>query len=470
MSVIPDSENINFVLEQFNSTLTLTKEGVLSTENIELPTFDAEAVFNVNTADMRAVFQYQTDAFDIDDVDATDLKYYTFLDQWPANLRLNVANAIMDDTNSSNAYGIAQSDIPSSKFLLKHDFQRHMALHLFGTIQGVDLFANEMQLSENMCFLGGDVEASGVYGSVHTSLAAVASVDGTSPGLTADDAGLLYMSNATKDNTNIVRHLMLQIKANKPERFAEIQDISGPQPVPLETGDIINFTLTVDAASGQEELTGVAAIPTRTYLIRLVLQDSATNTQVIDSALVGDYPYAPFSVSKVESTVVSSGTVPASLPADMTYMNGWYYQSSGSDSISWEVPVGTSRTVADTQSVYLTARVLSLTSLPSIQINTAGGSCIIDVSGAGQIVDNYDCQFAFNLDGSAYDANSNFAILGYEQIKMKLRDGQTLPSGAITSVAVLSNASAAAGEADFVITTVAVVAGAGNDVAYLIPA
>jgi hypothetical protein len=469
MSVIPDSSNINFVVNQFNNDFALTERGVLTTEEISLPTYDAEAVFNVNTADMRAVFQFQTDNTDINDVDATDLKYYTFLNQWPANLRLNVANAMMDDTNSSNAYGISQSDIPRSKFLLKHDFERYMALKLFGTIQGVDLFSNEMALSENMCYLGGDIEGSSVYADIRTSLASIASVDGTSPGLSADGNGLLFMSNATKDNSNIVRHLMLQIQANQPARFAEVQDSEGPQPVPLQTGDILNFTLIVSAKENQHTLTDVAEIPSRTYLIRLVLQDSATNTQVIDSALVGDYPYSPFAVSKVESSVVSSGAAPASLPADMAYMAGWYYESSGSDSITWEVPVGTAYDVADLQSVYATAHVKSLTSLPSIRIDTAGGSCVFDISGAGQITDNFDCQFAFNLDGSAYDSNSNFAILGYQQVTMSLRAGESIPSGQVTAITILSDETAGVEEAKFVVTTVAAITASGNSVAYLAP-
>jgi hypothetical protein len=152
-------------------------------------------------------------------------------------------------------------------------------------------------------------------------------------------------------------------------------------------------------------------------------------------------------------------------------MNGWYYRSSGSDSISWEIPVGASYTFGDLTNLYATFNLTSRVSLPSIQVNISGGtSCVFEVDGT-IAKDNFNCQFGFNKDGTDYDASADSAILGYQQIKMKKRSGETLPadSAAIVSVTLISDAAAADGQAEFVATTVGFVSEAGNSVVYLKP-
>ena len=53
------------------------------------------------------------------------------------------------------------------------------------------------------------------------------------------------------------------------------------QAMPLVDGDTISFKVTLKAATGQHNLTGVSAIGDRTYKIKLVL-GSGTNTEPTD--------------------------------------------------------------------------------------------------------------------------------------------------------------------------------------------
>ena len=61
------------------------------------PTMDASAgaVIYVKTSHMRNVFQFQTDASDVDTEASTDIKYYVNMDQWPSDLILNPAQAML---------------------------------------------------------------------------------------------------------------------------------------------------------------------------------------------------------------------------------------------------------------------------------------------------------------------------------------------------------------------------------------
>jgi hypothetical protein len=66
---------------------------------------------------------------------------------WPASLLINPSNAMLDKGDSSSP--ILSVGIPS-KMLVKHDFLRYLALKLFNTAQGVDLFNNESALISNL--------------------------------------------------------------------------------------------------------------------------------------------------------------------------------------------------------------------------------------------------------------------------------------------------------------------------------
>ena len=81
---------VNFVLEALSSTVTLGVAGSILSEIIPDLDASAVAVLEVSLDAMKSVFKYQTESLDVDNADATDIKYYVDPSFWPA---LNPANA-----------------------------------------------------------------------------------------------------------------------------------------------------------------------------------------------------------------------------------------------------------------------------------------------------------------------------------------------------------------------------------------
>jgi len=266
--------NLDFVLTGLDEEITMGASGELF--GVAIPTMDvsATAIFNVKTETMRNVFRFQTDASDVDVVDGTDTQYYVKMDQWPATAILNPAHAMMDHSDSENpiATGDSNGTYVDNRMLVKHDFVRYLALKLFNTYQGVDLFSNEDAMKEDLAAKGAAAWAS-ISGDLHTA-------NGNNPMTNNDDVN------------NFSRQLLEQIINNDRDRL--ISDASAGtidasnvvQAMPLVDGDTISFKITLKAATGQHNLTGVSAIGDRTYKIKLVL-GSGTNTAPTDKITDG---------------------------------------------------------------------------------------------------------------------------------------------------------------------------------------
>ena len=262
--------NLDFVLTGLDEEITMGASGELF--GVAIPAMDvsATAVFNVKTETMRNVFRFQTDASDVDQVaDGTDTLYYVKMDQWPATAILNPAHAMMDHSDSENAIATADSNgtYADNRMLVKHDFVRYLALKLFNTYQGVDLFSNEDAMKEDLAAKGAAAWVS-ISGDLH-------SADSASP-----------MTNDISNN-NFSRQLLEQIINNDRDRLVSdasagtIDASNEIQAIPLVDGDTISFKVTLKAAAGQHNLTGVSAIGDRTYKIKLIL-GNGTNTAPTD--------------------------------------------------------------------------------------------------------------------------------------------------------------------------------------------
>jgi hypothetical protein len=262
------------VLDAFSSNVQMSVAGALDTSPIPTIESDATAIFLVNRSHMMNVFRYQTDSVDMVDADATDLKYYVSMANWPA---LNPANAMMD--HGASVAPIA-SGFAANKMMVAHDFTRHLAEHLFGTHHGVDLFNNEVALLQNLRLICGSGAVGRTWKDITDTLTAV-STTGDAASIVVDAAGN-YMTNASNSDTNICRTLLRQMLLSNPERFTGLADNSAIRSLPFQVDDSISFRLTIDAAPNQHNLTGVEAIPARTYKIRLVMKSEmeAVNTAV----------------------------------------------------------------------------------------------------------------------------------------------------------------------------------------------
>lgn len=275
--------NIDFVLDHFNSSMTLSASAeILQTDPISLDV-SAIGVFEVDVAAFRKVFQYWTDASDVTDASADDVKYYVKTSHWPANLVLNPAHAMMEHSLSSNAIA---TGFEADRALVKHDYIRYLAHKLFNTYLGVDLFTNEEAMKDNIR----DVGAVQAWGKDPSSNAALVDAPATSIWSTLLAAetgeGSGFYTNATTDKTNVTRVLLAQLSsfAHGRERLqTQTSSTDGLYEFPFVAGDTIAMKLTINAATDQHNLTGLAsAIEPRTYNIKLSLVASPSNTTPTD--------------------------------------------------------------------------------------------------------------------------------------------------------------------------------------------
>lgn len=226
--------------------------------------FDAAAVLHVDVDAMKNVFKFQTDSADVLDTDASDLKYYVHMDSWPT---LNPANAKMDSA------AIATAGIADNKLMVAHDFTRYLADALFGTHQGVDLFNNEVALLQNLRLVCGSGAVGRTWADIVSKLTAV-STTSDSASMVTDAAGN-YTTNAFNSADNLCRVLHRQIASVAAERFTPLANSAEPQSLPFAVDDAISFSVTINPAANQHELTGVAPIAARTYKIKLVMKAAA---------------------------------------------------------------------------------------------------------------------------------------------------------------------------------------------------
>ena len=259
---------VNFVLEGLNQSFTLDVSGALAGE--APATIDASciAMFNVKTSDMKAVFKYEADAFDVNDTDASDIKYYVYKSGWPANLKIN---PVLAHTLSSSPILPTAGEVLAEKNLVKHDFVRYLAQQLFNTPHGVDLFSNESALLTDLVQKGAAARLA-----IDASLGAV-DVDHAANG----SAGSKYSTNGDTSAANFSRLLLRQVANAAPARFHGASDLSGVQSVPFADGDTISFKVSISPATNQHNLTErTNPFDIRVYKIELHLTADNAATQV----------------------------------------------------------------------------------------------------------------------------------------------------------------------------------------------
>lgn len=272
---------VNFTLSGLNQAFTLGVSGELAGEAAAALDVSCIAVYNVKLSDMQAVFKFQSDSFDVNDTDASDIKYYVDMVNWPANLKLNPAHA---HTLTSTPILADSVDIVSEKNLVKHDFVRYLAQQLFNTPHGVDLFSNEDALLSDIVSKGATA-----YTDIKAALDAV-NMSNAANGIGANK----YSTNALTTTGNFSRELLRQVAHHAPARFYGISNVTTVQSIPLAVDDTISFKVSISPYPAQHTLTSrPAAFNTRVYEIKLVLKAdaNATNVAPVESGSASEYPY-----------------------------------------------------------------------------------------------------------------------------------------------------------------------------------
>jgi len=211
----------------------------------------------------------------------SDIKYYVYPSHWPV---LNPANGMMNDASSLNPIATADGGSPfaANKMMVAHDFVRYLSLRLFNTPYATDLFNNEDVLLTDIRYLC-DSSSGHVWNTITNSVTSVG-IAGTNANIHTDGSGNKYMNNTDTTNDNLCRELLLQLFGSAPDRFDMVSGNLAPQALPFVAGDSISFKLTVSPAAGQNNLTGVSAIESRSYEIRLIFVSGTPSNTAVDSA------------------------------------------------------------------------------------------------------------------------------------------------------------------------------------------
>lgn len=282
-------EKIDFVLDQFDSNITMAVATIPMGEEPPVITADATAVYYVSVDSMKNAFYFRSDSRDLSNNDASDIKYYV---KWPSNYILNPSHAFVTPNSEGTpdnriATTDADGTIPNDRLLVKHDFIRHIAKDLFNTHLAVDLFENETEITEDLAVKGHD----DAWTAIKTSILAVS--DG---GSQAPDG---YTTNAIDGSANLCRVLMRQILEANPARFYDFTTLKMEENpdddkffIPFINGDSISFKVIYKAAPLQHEILAsrkIAGTPVadRSYRIKIeiVTAVGGQNIAVTDSVL-----------------------------------------------------------------------------------------------------------------------------------------------------------------------------------------
>ena len=232
---------MNFYLSQLDVSVN-SSSATLSSELQEVFFGDATVAVDIPLVNAMNIFQFSSDSTDINDVTANGLKYkVVYNGSGNTNLVFNI------DTLGSVISG--HIDVVAANNNATYDYVRYLALKLFNTHLGVDLFVNESEL--------------------RTTLRDIFSTSFNS------NMSVLHAMSATDaSGNNPSKTIMNQIIYNQPTRLNNISQLTLGNnwfKCPFVIGDVLYFRLTVCAAANQHTMTNVVSIPDRVYLIKASL-------------------------------------------------------------------------------------------------------------------------------------------------------------------------------------------------------
>ena len=289
---VTDANKIDFVLDKFSGAYTMaTLATMYSGATPTLLDVSATATYYISQTNINNVFKFQSDSWDFNDISASDIRYFIHMDQWPSDLLINPVNAMLDSPGSSNA--ILQVGIPN-RMLVKHDFIRYLALKLFNTASGVDLFNNEVDLVTALNTMGDASFQADISGTLWKyATTSSRAVDSTEFILDASSNLKCTTDNLTS-NENICRELFNQILNNNKNRFSDVVfDGYNQASLPIIAGDSISYKFTVHPATNQNTLTGVPAFGGRSYRIKLIVDNGVGTNTVTDETALNSDVYTP---------------------------------------------------------------------------------------------------------------------------------------------------------------------------------
>ena len=339
LTVVVNNKNITFYLNEFNAKANMTvvtpsEESVL---NVGLPVTDAQATVHVKASDLRKVFSTSTDSYvnnnGTTQVDQSQM-FYVSPEYFPKYL--NVANARVVQG------GIEAYNSALYEQLVKDDVMRYYAMSLFQSADWVTLFANDVEMLENMVASAGlmpivpdgDVVAGTNQNAVNTGVLSNIMQDLNNIAYTttnAVNARMVQSANypvgsANKwwglpdtvlpEQGNICKKLFSLIQRMDPARITSMASSgSTPMELPFLAGDQFVFVFTLNAKEVKLSLNADSVpIKARTYLIKMVL----TEDFVSGSSAFAEHNAALYGKSSLNQNVIPMGSA---YVADYMYSN-----------------------------------------------------------------------------------------------------------------------------------------------------
>lgn len=273
----------DFVLSALSTSVTMSTQALMDagSETPIVTDVSATAVFNINLNSVKDVFKFSSTTWDIsDNLPSGEMHYFVHADEWPTDVIINPSDSMLDKPGSTTPI----MTVPlSTEMLVKHDFIRYLALKLFNTAMGTDLFSNEGALLNDLNAKGlvawTDIsENLWQYATTNTSSAEIDNM-----GVLLDpSSNQLCTTDHFSGDTNLCRELYQQLvhTQNGRHRFRTVVlDGNNQAPIPFIAGDSISFLYTIHPAANQEVITGVPAFGGRKYRIKLqIVSSDASNT------------------------------------------------------------------------------------------------------------------------------------------------------------------------------------------------
>ena len=339
LTIIVNNKNITFYLNEFNAKANMTvvnpsEESLLTTV---LPVTDAQATVHVKASDLRKVFRTSTDSYvnnnGTTQVDQSQM-FYVSPEYFPKYLNVANARVVQGGIESYNSALYEQ--------LVKDDVMRYYAMSLFQSADWVTLFANDVEMLENMVASAGlmpivpdgDVIPGTNQNAVNTGVLSNIMQDLNNIAYTTTSAtnprmvqSANYPVNSTNkwwglpdtvmpEQGNICKKLFNLIQRMDPARITSMVSTgSTPMELPFLAGDQFVFVFTLNAKEVKLSLNSDSVpIKARTYLIKMVL----TEDFVSGSSAFVDHNIALYGKSSLNQNVIPMGSA---YVADYMYSN-----------------------------------------------------------------------------------------------------------------------------------------------------
>jgi hypothetical protein len=168
-------------------------------------------------------------------------------------------------------------------------------------------------MSQNMSLVGGVSYSSCAGYQILNYQVDVSGVNpnGVNENLVQDSAGLWYMTDRDTSDKNICREIFYQLGQLDVNRISSnVQDTTLPQSIPFEDGDTLMFTMNVNAAENQENLTELSdVIPPLVFDKMIMIPDnSVVSNTVVDDDKTVSYQEVTATTSSGSTTTSDSST------------------------------------------------------------------------------------------------------------------------------------------------------------------